>query len=37
MPVITKISVQKHNKERYSIFTDSGRGEEYASALMKMY
>jgi regulatory protein len=30
MPVITKISVQKHNKERYSIFTDSGRGEEYA-------
>lgn len=30
MPVITKISVQKHNKDRYSIFTDSGRGEEYA-------
>ena len=30
MPVITKISVQKHNKERYSIFTDNGRGEEYA-------
>lgn len=30
MPVITKISVQKHNKDRYSIFTDSGGGEEYA-------
>ena len=30
MPVITKISVQKHNKDRYSIFTDSGKGEEYA-------
>lgn len=30
MPVITKISVQKHNKDRYSIFTDSGSGEEYA-------
>ncbi|RSD24041.1 recombination regulator RecX [Mesobacillus subterraneus] len=30
MPVITKISVQKHNKNRYSVFTDSGRGEEYA-------
>lgn len=30
MPVITKITVQKHNKDRYSIFTDSGRGEEYA-------
>ncbi|WP_079505753.1 recombination regulator RecX [Mesobacillus jeotgali] len=30
MPVISKISVQKHNKDRYSIFTDSGRGEEYA-------
>ncbi|CAM3852745.1 recombination regulator RecX [Mesobacillus zeae] len=30
MPIIAKISVQKHNKERYSIFTDSGKGEEYA-------
>ena len=30
MPIISKISVQKHNKDRYSIFTDSGRGEEYA-------
>jgi regulatory protein len=30
MPVITKISVQKNNKDRYSIFTDSGKGEEYA-------
>ncbi|MCM3667055.1 recombination regulator RecX [Mesobacillus subterraneus] len=30
MPVISKITVQKHNKDRYSIFTDSGRGEEYA-------
>jgi regulatory protein len=30
MPMITKISVQKHNKDRYSIFTDSGAGEEYA-------
>jgi regulatory protein len=30
MPIITKISIQKHNKDRYSIFTDSGSGEEYA-------
>lgn len=30
MPVITKIAVQKHNKDRYSIFTDNGSGEEYA-------
>jgi regulatory protein len=30
MPVITKISVQKKNKNRYSIFTDTGKGEEYA-------
>lgn len=30
MPVITKISVQKNNKNRYSIFSESGKGEEYA-------
>jgi regulatory protein len=30
MPVISRISVQKHNKERYSVFIDSGKGEEYA-------
>ncbi|PLR95393.1 recombination regulator RecX [Bacillus sp. T33-2] len=30
MPVISKIIVQKNNKERYSIFIDSGKGEEYA-------
>ena len=30
MPVITKIVLQKNNKDRYSIFTDSGKGEEYA-------
>lgn len=30
MPVISKIVMQKHNKERYSVFTDSGAGEEYA-------
>ncbi|KKK36548.1 recombinase RecX [Mesobacillus campisalis] len=30
MPVISKIVLQKHNKERYSIFTDSGAGEVYA-------
>lgn len=30
MPVITKIKVQKKNKDRYSIFTDNGKGEEYA-------
>lgn len=30
MPVISRISVQKHNKERYSVFTHSGKGEEYA-------
>jgi regulatory protein len=30
MSVISKIVVQKHNKERYSIFTDNGAGEEYA-------
>lgn len=30
MAIITKITVQKHNKDRYSIFTDSGAGEEYA-------
>ncbi|WP_078551886.1 recombination regulator RecX [Bacillus alkalicellulosilyticus] len=29
MAVITKISVQKKNKERYSIFIDKGNGEEY--------
>lgn len=30
MPVISRISVQKHNKERYSVFIDSAKGEEYA-------
>ena len=30
MPVISKITAQKHNKDRYSIFIESGRGEEYA-------
>lgn len=30
MVVITKISVQKNNKNRYSIFSESGKGEEYA-------
>ncbi|MBM4765074.1 recombination regulator RecX [Bacillus sp. B15-48] len=30
MPVITKIEVQKRNKERYNIFLDQGKGEEYA-------
>ncbi|WP_071458742.1 recombination regulator RecX [Bacillus massilinigeriensis] len=30
MPTIAKIAVQKHNKERYSIFIESAKGEEYA-------
>lgn len=30
MPVITKISVQKKHADRYNIFVDSGKGEEYA-------
>ncbi|MFB9975887.1 recombination regulator RecX [Pallidibacillus thermolactis] len=30
MPVISKISVQKNNKERYNIFFSSGEAEEYA-------
>lgn len=30
MPIITKISVQKNNKERFNIFLDKGKGEEYA-------
>ncbi|MFE8700576.1 recombination regulator RecX [Cytobacillus sp. FJAT-54145] len=30
MPVITKIAVQKNNLDRYSIFVDYGKGEEYA-------
>ncbi|MCP8970986.1 recombination regulator RecX [Ectobacillus ponti] len=29
MTIITKIQVQKHSKERYSIFVDKGAGEEY--------
>ena len=30
LPVISKISVQKNNKERYNIFFSSGEAEEYA-------
>lgn len=30
MPIITKITTQKKNKERYNIFTDEGKGEQYA-------
>lgn len=30
MPVITKITVQKKQKDRYNIFTDEGNGEKYA-------
>lgn len=30
MSVITKITIQKKNKDRYNIFLDSGKGEEYA-------
>lgn len=30
MATITKITVQKKNKERYNIFLDKGKGEEYA-------
>lgn len=30
MAIITKITVQKKNKERYNIFLDYGKGEEYA-------
>lgn len=30
MAIITKISIQQKNKDRYNIFMDSGRGEEYA-------
>ncbi|MEW9111089.1 recombination regulator RecX [Cytobacillus gottheilii] len=30
MPVITKISIQKKNKDRYNIFTDDGSGEAYS-------
>lgn len=30
MPIITKISVQKNNKERFNIFLDKGKGGEYA-------
>ena len=30
MPVISKISTQKKNTERYNIFLDHGQGEEYA-------
>ncbi|GAA3331694.1 hypothetical protein GCM10020331_089280 [Ectobacillus funiculus] len=29
MAVITKIQVQKNNKERYNIYIDKGSGEEY--------
>ena len=29
MAVITKIQVQKHDKERYNIYIDKGFGEEY--------
>lgn len=28
--IITKISVQKNNQDRYNIFIDQGKGEEYA-------
>lgn len=30
MAIITKITVQKKNKDRYNIFLDNGKGEEYA-------
>lgn len=30
MPVITKITVQKKQTDRYNIFTDDGNGEKYA-------
>lgn len=30
MTIITKIQVQKLNKERFNIYTDSGKGEEYS-------
>jgi len=30
MPIITKITTQKKNKERYNIFLDEGKGEQYA-------
>jgi regulatory protein len=30
MSIITKIQVQKLNKERFNVYTDSGNGEEYA-------
>ncbi|GLB59865.1 recombination regulator RecX [Cytobacillus sp. NCCP-133] len=30
MPIVTKITVQKKNKDRYSIYMDFGKGEEYA-------
>jgi regulatory protein len=30
MPVITKITTQQKNKDRYNIFTDEGNGEKYA-------
>ncbi|WP_026581733.1 recombination regulator RecX [Bacillus sp. J33] len=30
MPIITKITVQKKNKDRYNIYMDFGKGEEYA-------
>lgn len=30
MPTITKITIQKKNKDRYNIYTDSAHGEKYA-------
>jgi|SRR3954453_19028955 regulatory protein len=30
MPILTKITTQKKNKERYNIFMDEGKGEQYA-------
>lgn len=33
MPIITKISVQKKRTDRYNIFWDNGKGEEYAFSL----
>ena len=30
MPTITKITVQKKNTDRYNIYMDYGKGEEYA-------
>ena len=30
MPMITKITTQQKNKDRYNIFTDEGHGEKYA-------